>query len=414
MDDIRSEIRAAFQKEQAVNPPTADLRPRIVRAVGAQPRRRSTNLQWVAAAAAIVLAALVVAGLMSTRLANRGSVPTHPKAVVTPSPVGDYGPPPAGVPLFYLQDPNHRGWYTGFDWNGVPRGTIKLATPLDASISLQQAPDGSAFQLSPYGKGGGNLFYNRLGLNQMAGTAGTWADDSQHTCSVVLDRQKYTWTLITGGPGQQPEGQTVTLLATDSGIGQTSINLAACSFKNDRAIAVRTSIAWPSEMWLVRLSDGKVLSHTPVDGNGKLVGVVASPDGSLIAENSMRSAAVGDQGASSTVIRRVADRTVRTSLDPTMGVLGFSADNSMVLVTTSPVLNGQPTHLAAVDLGTGNVIWRYDGTETFAGFQVAPVGSAFAVMLENAIRGGGHPVVTVVMVFGDGRTVDLPASYIRP
>src|SRR2546430_12149024 len=106
MDDLRAEIRAAFQKEQTLNPSSPDLRQNIVQSVAARPRRR-VDLQWMAVAAAIVIAALVVASLVSTRLAQR-AVPSHP-----PTPVGDYGPPPAGMPLFYLKDPKHYGWYVG-------------------------------------------------------------------------------------------------------------------------------------------------------------------------------------------------------------------------------------------------------------------------------------------------------------
>jgi len=87
MDDPRSEIRAAFEKEQAASPPVADLRSRITRTVAARPHRQA-NLQWMAVAAALVIGALVVAGLMSTRLASRSNIPAAPKA--TPTPVSDY------------------------------------------------------------------------------------------------------------------------------------------------------------------------------------------------------------------------------------------------------------------------------------------------------------------------------------
>jgi hypothetical protein len=89
MDEMRSEIRAAFEKEQAGHAPAAALRNNIVEAVSAQPRR-APNLQWVAIAAALILGILVVVGLMSTRFAHRASVPvpaaTAPAASPSASP----------------------------------------------------------------------------------------------------------------------------------------------------------------------------------------------------------------------------------------------------------------------------------------------------------------------------------------
>ncbi|HEY4888716.1 MAG TPA: hypothetical protein VIJ58_09080, partial [Candidatus Dormibacteraeota bacterium] len=120
MDEMRSEIRAAFEKEQMAHAPDAALRYDIVDAVTAQPRR-APNFQWVAVVAAVLLGLLVVVGLMSTRFNHRASVPvTNPKA----SPVADYGPPPAGVPLLYVHDPNNPSWLIGYDWSGKARGTV--------------------------------------------------------------------------------------------------------------------------------------------------------------------------------------------------------------------------------------------------------------------------------------------------
>ena len=79
MEKLRSEIRAAFEKDQAAHPPTAALRQNVVEAVTAN-RRPARNFQWVAIAAALVLGILVVAGLMSTRLARHATVPANPHA----------------------------------------------------------------------------------------------------------------------------------------------------------------------------------------------------------------------------------------------------------------------------------------------------------------------------------------------
>lgn len=409
--DLRSEIRAAFEREQAANAPAPDLRPSIVRAVSAQPRRER-NLQWLAIAAAMVLAALVIGGLMSTRLLH-GSIPAHPRPLPQTTPVSDYGPPPAGVALIYVAVPNHPGWYTGFDWTGIPRGTIKVAQPLDPSQALIQSPDGSEFEISQSGKPGvGGELLDRLG-NPVSGTGSQiWADDNKHMCGVAFDQHAITWTLVTGGPGQATRN--VALIAKDPNLGQIGISLAACSFKNDRAIAVRTTNFNPTEMWVIRLSTGQVLSHNTISG-GQLAGLVASSDGTLTAENSGRSAGKLGPVAPSTVVRRQSDGSVVRSLDPTLGVLSFSSDDTLALVTTSPQLNGNPTHLAVVDLSTGTIVWRYDGDEWLAGFLSGPARTGFAIMFQSPTdTGGSHPKVSVVLVSGQGALTTIPSTYDRP
>src|SRR5712692_3500378 len=74
MDDLRSEIRSAFEREQAGHAPAAGLRSDVVEAITAR-SLPSRNFQWVAVVAAVLLGIVVVAGLMSTRLAHRASVP---------------------------------------------------------------------------------------------------------------------------------------------------------------------------------------------------------------------------------------------------------------------------------------------------------------------------------------------------
>jgi hypothetical protein len=102
MDDLRSEIRASFEKEQAGLAPGAALRRDIVAAVTTRPRRES-NFQWLAVAAAVVLGILVVAGLMSTRLAHRANLPapaaTAPAASPSATPSELASPSPSPTPI---------------------------------------------------------------------------------------------------------------------------------------------------------------------------------------------------------------------------------------------------------------------------------------------------------------------------
>ncbi|MHB8612034.1 MAG: hypothetical protein ACYDAL_06345 [Candidatus Dormibacteraceae bacterium] len=410
MEELRSEIRAAFEKEQKAYPPVGGLREDVLHAVSAQPRR-APNLQWLAVAAAVILAALVVFGLMSTRFHPRAAVPG---ATPNASPLADYGPPPAGVPLLFLKDPNHPSWLIGFDWTGKPRGTVKL-DPAIGSVGM--APDGQSFSVGVGAKGGTGELLDRLGQpvagsGSIPGKAGPiWADDNLHMCGVSLDDQTFEWSLITVLPGQPVKP--VAVLARDQGVGQSGIRLASCSFHNDRAVAVRTTIAWPAESWVVRLSDGKVLSHATYER--VLSNIIGSADGALVAENSTKSTGDPAAGGPKLIIRRVADGSVVASLDPTLGVLAFSGDDSLVLVTTAPWIGGQPIHLAVVDVKSASIVWRYDGPRELGSYLAQPGGTDFAIALRIVSVSPSQVedlTRNVLIVGGDGATTPIPGPQV--
>lgn len=426
MEELRPEIRAAFEKEQIAHPPDAALRRHVVEGVAAHPRP-APNLQWLAVAAAVILGILVVVGLMSTRLAHHATVPANPKA----SPVADYGPPPAAVPLLYVHDPNNPSWLIGYDWSGQPRGTVKLG-PEAAQQGVQMAPDGSAFQVGPGGKGRTGLFLDRLGRpipakgvsTDIAG--GMWADDNKHQCLITLDQQTFAWGLSTQLPGDAV--RPVAAIARDPGVGQSGISLAACSFHSNLAIAVRTTIAWPAELWVIRLSDGKVLSHRTYRANDRLSSVVTSPDGVYVAENSNKGSSLDpSQGAASTIIRRVSDGKQVAALDPSVQVLAFSGDDSMVLVTNGFDTGMAPSHLAVIRWSAGLPIWTYAGTEALGRFTAQPDGNGFAVALmvptrlepspcgstpQTPCQTVEDPLRDVLIVHGDGTETKIPGRYV--
>ena len=405
MEKLRSEIRAAFEKEQAAHPPTAALRRNVVEAVTGN-RRPARNFQWVAIAAALILGILVVVGLLSTRLARHATVPANPHA----SPVADYGPPPTGVPLLYVHDSNNPAWLIGYDWAATPRGTVKLKQPLPA---IQMAPDGQSFLSAPAAKGGSPQFFDRLGQSISSPGAernagGMWADDNRHFCSVAFDQAAFTWTLVTQLPGEGP--RQVAVIARDQGIGQSGISLASCSFRNDQAISVRTSTAWPSELWVIRLSDGKVLAHRTYQAS-VLANVVVSRDGKYIAENTAIQMVAAPPGMLSTTIRRVADWTVVTTLPEQQSVLAFSEDDSFVLEITSPWVETAPTRLAVIDLRSGRIPWIYQGPEVLGSFLTRPDGAGFAIGLK-VIGQLQDPVRDIIIVRVD--TEPLIVGHYQP
>ena len=419
MDELRSEIRAAFEKEQAGLAPAAALRRNLVDAVAAQ-QRPTRNFQWVAVAAAVLLAVLVVAGLLSTRLLARHANVTSPH--VTPSPLADYGPPPAGVNLLYVHDPNGGGWLIGYDWSGNPRATVKP----DQAATIMMAPDGQSFVVGETGE-----FRDRFGQPIPGSGAASfsafsiWADDNVHMCGMSFDYSALTYSLSTVAPGEAVKTVTVPAPAGTSLVDTTANHfgnqfmLTSCSFRNDRAIIYRGNYnrapfpdASVVEVWVVKISDGKLVSRDAY-ASGSLGGVAGSTDATLIAENSLR-AFFGQDGnaAPKTTIRKVSDGSVIATLDPSVAVLAFSSDNSLVLTTTwlTPVGSGPqyyPVHYAVIELQSGRTIWSYNGPDEPSRRGTAePVGNGFAVLIRTV-----GSASDVVIVHGDGTSTQLPGRY---
>ena len=92
-----------------------------------------------------------------------------------------------------------------------------------------------------------------------------------------------------------------------------------------------------------------------------------------------------------------------------MGVLGFSGDNSNVLVTLAPWVGGSPAHLGVVNLASGNTIWQDAGNSLFGGFIAEPGGSRFVLAYPTVQQGPGP--ATIVVVSGDGSSTTLDAPY---
>jgi hypothetical protein len=408
MYDLRSEIRAAFEREQRAHPPTSGMRDDILDAVAMNPRK-APNLQWLAVAAAVLLAALVVIGLLSTRFHPRASVPA---ATPNASPVGDYGPPPAGVPLLYVKDPSHPSWLIGFDWTGQPRGTVKL----DPSVGrVGMAPDGQSFAVGYGSKGGTGEILDRLGQPvHVVGSAipsadlPIWADDNQHTCGVMFDPQTLTSTLVTLMPGAAPVP--VVVLGHDQGL-PGSYRIASCSFLHDFAIVVRSipSSGQATEVLEARLSSGQVFSLFTYPTPDLVSNVVASADSKFIAENSAQSVGRVGAGAPNTTIRRVQDKAVVARLAPTTGVLAFSTDDSLVFVYTTPWAGGAPTALAMIDVQSGQTIWTYNGPGMFGNVLPQPGGRDFAIYVRKP--GVEDPLTDLMIVHADGTVAAFPRRY---
>jgi hypothetical protein len=391
MEELRSEIRAAFEKEQAAHPPIAALRWNVVDATTARPWRETNNYQWLVVAAAVVLGILVVVGLLSARFVHRASVPASPRAMSAP----DYGPPPAGVPLLYLIDSKYPEWRIGYDWQGHPRGSLKF----DSILLPAASPDGQFFVVES--DAGAMTFFDRLGKpipgpddlpsGVMVARPARWADDSRHVCRTYIDQKTFEWTLSTQLPGEP--AKPVSVITRDQNIGNPlqPISVASCSFGTNQAVLTRMPEG-SGEVWVVRLSDGKEISHHYTPGTrGIPWGIVVSSDGAYMAENFSRSR--------QTEIRRVADWTVVATLAQGEVAATFSGNDSLLLVFSTS------SGVQIVDWRSGVLIWRDTTIDLFNGALTERSGSAFAMAVFPRMSGGG-PNVRIVR--GDGTTTSIP------
>ncbi|TMB45592.1 MAG: hypothetical protein E6J53_06135 [Chloroflexi bacterium] len=331
----------------------------------------------------------------------------------TPSPLEDYGPPPAAAPLIYARDSKHAGWYVGIDWTGKPRATIKLARPLDQFTNLVQSPDGSAFFSDDRGVSYGPIldalgrpqptFPVPSGLRQIV-----WADDNRHLCSMsfqngnfVLSWQvsTYTQTVAVVGTGPNPE----------SGLGN-AIGIVACAFETEpKAIVDRARSLVATEYSVIGLTDGRTLLHASI-GSGIGNDVVTSHDARLIALNSLGS--TGQGAAHTTVIDLTTGSS--TTFDPSVDILAFSGDDRIAIATPHAWTSGFPTKLDAIDLATGRVLWRYDGAEELVTYLAQPGGEDFALMLKMVSDQALRPTIHVLIEHPDGSATVVPGAYVRP
>ena len=404
MDDLRNEIRSAFEREQAPHPPASELRSRTVAAAVAH-RGGAPRLQWLGAVAAVLIAALLVAAFLSSQLMRRGGAPAGPTHRQVSVPFRDYGQPPAGVPLVYVLDTNDPAEAVAIDWQGHARGSLTM--PMNNG--LIQAPDGQLFTYYV-----GDYTWNQLGFLDRLGRPigqhqhyiyGMWADDNRHSCALYDNVYTLHWTLVIAS-ADAPQ-RNVAGFAHDDPTGRSGSHLLACSVAHDRAVVADFDSAGITAVSIVRLSDGTLLARHAYSA-GAAQTIIASADGQYVAETT----------GSSTAVRRVADWH-RVGDVKLTGAAAFSGDDSRLLFT------GRSTAIA--DWRAGKTVWHADvQTYPFGGFLARPGKADFALSISV---GGGpnlggcmgppqpwicHEMAKLLIVAGDGSTIEIPGPFYFP
>jgi len=344
MSKLRDDVHSAFDKEQTALGDIGDARRRLVHnALAPRDVPASRGLQWAAAIAAVLIAAIVIVTFVLAR-ANMhsqvvpGATPS-PKAAVSPTPLTKALNVPDSTPIIVYGDPANRNQLDGVTWDGKTAG----------KLTNQQIVGGGNPQNNLFA--GSNSIDDRAGNTVMTGSMGikgfqgTWADDGTHFCQTVPFNNPggtgIPTTLQLINVGQNPQAKNIAKVGTL--YNQTAVRVAACSPQSDRAVVVQSGGqgVGTAQVWVVQLSTGRILWTHGYDVVATRVDVVASRDGMYVAENLTQAAPAG-----STV---------------------YGPDGSAVAhLTTFVEAFSWDGNLAVVDMGYGStqvdlISWR-DGT----------------------------------------------------
>jgi hypothetical protein len=300
---------------------------------------RLTDVDWVRLAMPIfgvVAVLLIVAALVAAvHAAKSSAAPAAPPAGAgaKPTPVA---PITGGDSLVYFQGAKDHRMYA-FPWDARMTAQ-RVAWPMDGSnqprTDVSQSPSGRLFASRNQRFERGVATGVNYGVPNQLGQA--WSDDGNNVClaagsaaakgqlQVLLDDRRAT--------GKVP-----------ASANQTSVAVAACSPELDRAVLVAYNRYGAADAWVLRFSAPDVVAHRTyriVDSPNR---VVASRDGSLLAE--------GTNGKG-TVIRQSADGQVAGNVKG-LQVQGFSWTAAEVAATAD---DGREAQL--IDWKAGTVYWK--------------------------------------------------------
>ena len=286
MSKLRDDVRTAFEREQAALGDVGDARHRLVHnALIARDTPDSRGLQWAAAIAAVLIAAVLITTFVMARANNQShGVPVaSPRAQSSPTPLASTLNVSDATPIITYGDPAMAAQVDGITWDGKTSGKLpdqQLAGIGNPQQNLFAGADSVADRA-------GNVILT--GSRGAKGFQGTWADDGRHICQMTPFNDvgdagvATTLQLVTIAP--PPQVRNVAQVGTLN--QQTTVRVAACSPSADRAVVVQSGGQGIGTVgvWAVQLSTGKVLWTHRYDFATTFIDVVASRDGMYVAEN---------------------------------------------------------------------------------------------------------------------------------
>src|SRR5262245_50374380 len=225
MDELRRDLRAAFDRQQAGLGSLAGVRERVLQeALAAAPGSGRRLLPVAAAAAAVLLAVVAVGTLMLARAGTRplpaasstpGAVPSAlPSAAASPAatpaptpataPVAGPLQVDAATPVILFPDPGDQDQVDGITWDGRSFGRVGTGV----RNGFWSDPTGTLYATS-----GQRDIRDRRGAIVATWDTGSkgfgaWADDGRHYCQMVTPGSPHAApqpaTLQLVSPGQPP------------------------------------------------------------------------------------------------------------------------------------------------------------------------------------------------------------------
>jgi len=405
MNDLRQEVRASFERQQAPLGDLAGVRQRLLRtALAAPDSRRSQLFVTAVGLAAVLVAAAAVGATIFVRERSQPGPAATPSASASAQPTLSPAPAPtalaqplqvpASAAVILYHDPVNRDQIDGITWEGTARGRVAAA---GGAFGLVPNPMGTLYA----GLDGGihdrsGQLVARYDSGNQKGFSAEWADDEQHFCQMVSASALppaggEPATLRLGAPGTTPKNIAQVAAMYD----QAGAGVVACSVRRDRAVVVQwDSIGNSRQFWVVQLSTGRILLDS-ARLSITMRNVWASPDGQYIA-----------------VVRAITGQATETVVyGPTGSLLGkvagavqaFSWDGSIAVVSNAD------NSVSAIRWRDGSHLWDAPQGLTFEGALAEPDGQRVAVALlnPNYQQTGGFPPVDLFVMGPDGHVSQL-------
>jgi hypothetical protein len=403
-DDARVHAEIASAVRAGLAQPSPDFERRLLdglRKPRPSPRRPAGGR--LVAAASVALSVLVVVCLLLVPPAVRGRSRTTAPAA-RPVPTAAATGALAGPAFFYRSarppeiafGPLHRA-----DWSGA--ALPSMAAPNGTGAAVMVSPDGR-YLIAPVGPEPTDPFHPPRPANVLDDSGAVvatthevfslWADDSRHLCQLVRSAAGSPAAILIGEvvPGRGVTTSTVSI----SGLPR-STNLAACSFRNDRALLVAGAPARPGTpvtVYVFQLSTGAVIFQRDLPGGMEVLSAW-SDDGRYAAASNTSISGIGT--SSVRIASDVVDLdtgTVVAHVDG--GVAGFSGDDQLVAVSDEQAVQ---TSASLIDWRTGRTVWSQQASWILPG-QVSTLPGGAAVALGVATSAAAPP--DVVLLHDDG------------
>jgi hypothetical protein len=366
---------------------------------GRRQEHRGRLLPLVAAAIAIVVVLVLLGGTGRLHLALprlSGGPAGPPPSMPPPGPVG----PDPYQTFVYPAGATGKGTPNAYaDWNGKQVGiyppSVQPIYVSDDGSLLAGTTNGKTWQI-----------WDRQGkpLSQVS-SFGDWSKDGAHvSCNLVLGNRSATITTIDFRDPAHPSTRSIKV---DTGnappLQRNWAPFSACSAVHDRMVAVgqevQTGVRGPSssrftEVDVIQLSTGRVLSRRALSAAPGVIGVAISPDGKYLAET---------YGLTRTDVLDL--DTGKVAGHVTGVICGFSGDDSLALLGACGEWNLGKT-ASVIAWRTGHIVWSVPGSALIKA--IKPDAPDLAIFFQTVPPSGSGISNRVVIVHADGTTIDLP------